>query len=103
VRARACDRRRPRYLLSGLVVWGACGSRCTEISANLFGCAARNEGPAVCDNLRDVRRHRLEEAVLDGLRHDLVDPELFRKFRAEYVREINRVRGDENARRTDCA
>jgi hypothetical protein len=85
VRARACDRRPPRYLLSELVVWGACGSRCTEISADLFGCAARNKGPAVGDNLRNVRRHRLDETVLDGLRDDLVDPELFRKFRAEYV------------------
>jgi site-specific DNA recombinase len=61
--------------------------------------AARNKGAAVCDNLRNVRRDRLEAAVLDALRDNLMDPELFREFCAEYVREINRVRGDENARR----
>ena len=45
VRSRPCDRRRPRYLLSGLVVCGACGGRYTKI--NLFGCAsARNKGMA---------------------------------------------------------
>jgi site-specific DNA recombinase len=99
-RARPCDRRRPRYLLSGLIVCGSCGGRYTKISANLFGCAAaRNKGAAVCKNLRNVRRDRLEETVLDALRANLMDPELFREFCAEYVREINRVRGDENARR----
>ncbi len=58
-RVRPCDRRRPRYLLSGLIVCGACGGRYTKISADLFGCAAaRNKGAAVCDNLRNVRRDR---------------------------------------------
>ena len=100
VRVRPCDRRRPRYLLSGLVVCGACGGRYTKISANLFGCAtARNKGVAVCENLRNVRRDRLEATVLDALRHHLMDPDLFREFCAEYMREINRLRGDESARR----
>ena len=100
VRIRPCDRRRPRYLLSGLVVCGACGGRYTKISANLFGCAtARNKGMAVCENLRNVRRDRLDATVLDALRHHLMEPELFREFCAEYVREINRLRGDQNGRR----
>jgi site-specific DNA recombinase len=73
VRIRPCDRRRPRYLLSGLVVCGVCGARYTKISADLFGYAAvRNKGAAVCANLRNVRRDRLEATVLDGLRHHLV-------------------------------
>jgi site-specific DNA recombinase len=86
VRIRPCDRRRPRYLLSGLVVCGVCGARYTKISADLFGCAAaRNKGAAACDNLRNVRRDRLEATVLDGLRHHLMDPELFRDFCAEFT------------------
>jgi hypothetical protein len=32
-----------------------------------------------------------------------MDPELFKAFCAEYVREVNRVRGDENARGTGGA
>jgi site-specific DNA recombinase len=98
------DRRRPRYLLSGLVVCGVCGARYTKISADLFGCAAaRNKGAAVCDNLRNVRRDRLEATVLDGLRHHLMDPNLFREFCAEFTREINRQRGDQAGRRERLA
>jgi site-specific DNA recombinase len=104
VRIRPCDRRRPRYLLSGLVVCGGCGARYTKISADLFGCAAaRNKGAAVCDNLRNVRRDRLEATVLDGLRHHLMEPKLFRDFCAEFTREINRQRGDQEGRREQLA
>jgi site-specific DNA recombinase len=104
VRIRPCDRRRPRYLLSGLVVCGVCGARYTKISADLFGCAAaRNKGAAVCANLRNVRRDRIEATVLDGLRHHLMDPELFRDFCAEFTRELNRQRGDQEGRREQLA
>jgi site-specific DNA recombinase len=104
VRIRPCDRRRPRYLLSGLIVCGACGARYTRLSADLFGCtAARNKGAAVCKNLRNVRRDRLEALVLDALRHHLMDPEQFREFCAEFTRELNRRRGDESARREQLA
>jgi hypothetical protein len=44
---------------------------------------------------RESGSARLEDAVLDALRDNLIEPELFK----EYVRDINRVRGDENARR----
>jgi hypothetical protein len=87
-----------------LVVCGQCGARYTKISADLFGCAAaRNKGAAVCDNLRNVRRDRLEATVLDGLRHHLMDPKLFRDFCAEFTREINRQRGDQAGRRERLA
>ena len=99
-RVRPCDRRRPRYLLSGLIVCGACGGRYTKISAELFGCAAaRNKGAAVCDNLRNVRRDRVEGMVLDALRHELMDPDLFREFCAEFTRELNRLQSGESTRR----
>jgi site-specific DNA recombinase len=104
VRACPCDRRRARYLLSGLVVCGACGGNYTKMSANLFGCAtARNKGTVVCSNLKNARRDRLEETVLDALRHHLIDPELFKEFCAEYLREVNRGRGHENAKRAGLA
>jgi hypothetical protein len=39
------DRRRPRYLLSGLVRCGRCGGGCAMISKDQLGCsAARNKG-----------------------------------------------------------
>ncbi len=48
------DRRRPRYLFSGLMKCGACGGGYFKISANLFGCStARNKG--TCDNRLNIR------------------------------------------------
>jgi hypothetical protein len=41
--------------------------------------------------------------VLNGLRHHLMDPELFREFCAEFTREINRQRGDQAGRREQLA
>jgi hypothetical protein len=63
------------------------------LAAHAGGCAA------VCGNLGNVRRDRLEAAVLDALRDNLMNPELLREFCAEHLRELNRVRGDGSARR----
>ena len=68
------DRRRPRYLFSGLMRCGCCGGGYSKISENLFGCStARNKGSTACTNRlnirRDVRRgHRAErpEGAPDG-------------------------------------
>ena len=104
VRARPCDRRRPRYLLSGLIVCGQCGGRYTKLSAALFGCAAaRNKGATVCTNLVNVRHDRLEAMVLDALRNQLMEPELFKAFCAEFTRVLNDERDHEAARREQIA
>ena len=92
---------RPRYLFSGLMKCGCCGGSYVKISANHFGCAtARNKGKAVCDNLLAIRRDALENAILDGLRHRLMDPALFKEFVTEFHREINRLRAEESVQRT---
>jgi hypothetical protein len=91
------DRKRPRFLLSGLARCGECGASYVKISANLFGCAAaRNKG--TCANRLNVRRDALEAIVLDGLKARLMDPELFKAFADEFVAEVNRLRGTESAR-----
>lgn len=55
VRAAFWDRRRPRYLFSGLMRCGACGGGFAKISAHHFGCStARNKG--TCGNLPTIRR-----------------------------------------------
>jgi site-specific DNA recombinase len=80
---------RPKFLLSGLLRCGACGGSYTKISANLLGCAiARNKG--TCDNRVNIRRETLETIVLDGLKHRLMDPDLFKVFADEFTREFNR-------------
>lgn len=88
------DRRRPRYLLSGLLTCGACGGGYSKISATQFGCsAARDRG--TCGNRLNIRRDVLEATVLDGLRTRLMGPELFKVFAEEFTSELNRHRREE--------
>ena len=88
------DRRRPRYLFSGLMKCGTCGGGYSKVSANLFGCStARNTG--TCNNRQNIRRDVLEATILNGLKEHLMDPVLFKEFADEFIREINRLRGDE--------
>jgi DNA invertase Pin-like site-specific DNA recombinase len=85
------DRRRPKYLLSGLTKCGCCGGGYSMISASHVGCStARNKG--TCENRQSIRRVELEERVLGALRHHLMDPTLFREFCDEFTREMNRLR-----------
>ncbi|MGY0794201.1 recombinase family protein [Azospirillum argentinense] len=85
------DRRRPRFLLSGLIRCGCCGGGYSKISANLFGCsAARNKGPTACGNRMNIRRDVLEATVLDSLRRRLMEPKLFKVFCEEFTAELNR-------------
>jgi hypothetical protein len=88
--------KRPRFLITGLAKCGACGSSYVKISATLFGCsAARNRG--TCSNRLNIRLDTLEQLILDGLREQLMAPNLFKAFCAEFHRELNRLRADGNA------
>jgi hypothetical protein len=95
-RAPFWDRRRPRYLFSGLMRCGVCSGGFSKISTAHFGCStARNK--ATCGNLLTVRRDVLESTVLDALRHRLMDPELFAVFVAEFTAEWNGLQADAGA------
>jgi len=90
------DRRRPKYLFSGLTKCGCCGGGYAMISSDLVGCAAaRNKG--TCSNRVNIRRDRLEARVLTALREHLMDPVLFAEFCEEFTREMNRLRIEERA------
>jgi site-specific DNA recombinase len=85
------ERRRPRFLLSGIVKCGCCGGGYSMISSELMGCStARNKG--ICDNRANIRRDVLETRVLTALKSRLMDPPLFAEFCEEFTRELNRVR-----------
>ncbi|WP_114090138.1 recombinase family protein [Thalassospira profundimaris] len=93
------DRRRPRYLFSGLMKCGACGGGVVNLNAHRIGCAAaRNKG--TCDNTRTLKRDDVEAAILNGLRNHLMDPELFSVFCEEYTRHLNKLRIEHNAARS---
>ncbi len=86
--------RRPKHLFSGLLRCGGCDGAYTKISAHLFGCAtARNKG--TCENRLNIRAELIEKIVLDGLKHRLMDPDLFKVFVQEFTREFNRLRAAE--------
>jgi site-specific DNA recombinase len=60
------------------------------ISQTHIGCAnARNKG--TCTVRRSIKRTTLENIVLDGLKHQIMDPELCKIFAEEYVRELTRL------------
>jgi site-specific DNA recombinase len=94
--------RRPRYLLSGLLKCGTCGGGFSKISRFHYGCStARNKG--TCNNRLAVRRDKLEATVLDGLKDQLMHPELVTAFVHEFHREINRQRSAQDGHRNRAA
>ena len=72
--------------------------RVLEIGQSHYGCStARNKG--TCDNRLTVRRDELEAKVLDGLRDQLMHPELVTTFIDEFHREVNRQSAEQGGRR----
>ncbi|HQT90059.1 MAG TPA: recombinase family protein [Acidiphilium sp.] len=87
---------RPKHLLTGLMRCGVCGGGYAKISANLFGCAAaRNKG--TCDNRLNIRVKTLDDIVLAGLKHRLMDPAIFKEFAAAFVAEHNNILAQQDA------
>ena len=83
--------RRARYLLSGLLYCGCCGSSYIMISDSRYGCAAaRNSG--TCTNRKTIGRGDVEERVLAGLKRNLLHPDMIREFIAEFQREVQAQR-----------
>lgn len=92
------DRRRPRYLLSGIAKCGVCGGGFVTISQTHMGCAtARNKG--MCENRLAIARDKLEATVVAGLRHHLMAPDLFKEFCDAFIAEVNRGRMNASAER----
>lgn len=78
------DRRRPSYLLSGLVKCGVCGGAYNQVSVKM-GCALHKLN--ACSNGRRANREDLERVVLEGLTHRLTQPSVLQWFIPEYLRE----------------
>jgi DNA invertase Pin-like site-specific DNA recombinase len=92
------DRRRPRYLFTGLMRCAVCGGGIVHFNKAYIGCAnARNKG--TCDNKAIMRREDLEGAVLDGLQNRLMEPARTKIFCEEYARAMNRLHAEHNAQR----
>lgn len=80
------DRRRPKFLFSGLMACGCRGSGFFKVSKDGCGCsAARKKGAAICTNMTTIRREVLETRVLDALERHLMNEDAVRIFCEEYV------------------
>lgn len=91
-------RKRPAYLLSGLLKCGACGGGFAKINVERYGCSqARNKGKSVCANKKTIRRDKIEALVLKSLKTHLMRDDLIEIFCAEYARHMNSLRSAHNA------
>lgn len=89
-------RRRPDYMLSGLVRCGVCGKSYAVVSDKLSCIGSARQG--TCDNRRRVDREDLEDLVLSGLKGRLLSPHLIEPYLAEYRAEIERANADQAAK-----
>ncbi len=94
-RAKTVDKfwqlQRPRYLLSGLMKCGCCGSNYTKYGANRFACAGARDRDT-CTNKLTIRGDELEASILAGLQTRLMEPAQFERFAKAFVVESNRQR-----------
>lgn len=68
--------RKPKYLFSGLLMCGECGSHYTIKDRGYYACSANvNRGSAVCPNTKLARRDRVEEILIDCIFKELFSPE----------------------------
>ncbi len=89
------DHRRPRHLLSGLLVCGDCGNkltvrRHTKKGAPYFACISLDQGK-VCANRRMVQGPEIERRVLDSLRQKLLSKEAIELAVETYRKERKRL------------
>jgi hypothetical protein len=81
--------RRPKHMLTGLLHCGECGGGMAAIGKDYLACTAARNG-AGCTNRRSIRRIRVEEVVLGGLKAKLMAPELVEEFIRAFHEEVNR-------------
>ncbi|MDB5316949.1 MAG: putative recombinase [Rhodospirillales bacterium] len=94
-RQRFWEKRRPRYLLSGKIICGACGGPFSVHRACHYRCNGATRG--LCNNRVGIKREVLEARVLAILAEQMMDPELAEAFAAEFTAEWNRLAGQHAA------
>lgn len=92
----ASKRRRPKQLLSYLLKCGCCGGGMSTVAQNRYGCTNAH-AKGMCDNHTTIMRPKLERIVVDGLQHNLMNPELFAVFCEEYSNHMQALAAQENS------
>ena len=92
--AKPVQARRPKRLLTGLLVCGVCGGSMVSAGGNWRDArlqCSRHKETGTCDNSRRFSRNTIEARVLSGLREHLTEPEAIAEYAAEYNRERARL------------
>ena len=82
--------RRPKSLLSGLVLCGCCGGPYSLRGADRFACS-NHISKGACSNNRTIPREDLEARVLSGLKDRMMAPEIVEEAMRAYAEETNRL------------
>ncbi|MGE3934297.1 MAG: recombinase zinc beta ribbon domain-containing protein [Rhodospirillaceae bacterium] len=89
-------KRRPRHLLTGLIVCGCCGAPYVAAGRDYLACGhARRHG--TCVNRRGIPRATLESLILEALKQNLLQPEYVQEFIREFHAEFNRLSRENEA------
>jgi DNA invertase Pin-like site-specific DNA recombinase len=96
--AAASANRRPKTLLSGLLVCGVCGGAVAKRGNNRFGCVGHVMGKG-CSNRRTIVRDVLEARVIAGLKDRLVSPDVIAEAMRAFIEESNRLNQHRRATR----
>jgi site-specific DNA recombinase len=91
---------RRKFLLSGLLICGCCGSGYTIIGKDVYGCR-RHKGMGNCSNGARVSRVDVERRILAALKEKLIAPELIAAFTRAYQEEVNRLAATAGSRHAD--
>lgn len=83
--------RRPRHLLAGLLICGACGGSMTGVGGRYIGCARAREA-GTCDVRATIARSDLEQRVMIGIADRLLQPDAVSRLVKTYHGEANRQR-----------
>lgn len=87
--------RRSRHLLSGLLRCHQCGGPLVVVDRYNYGCGrAKDKGAAVCSSRLRVPRDKIEDAMLEQIRAELLTPAAFKEFEREARRLIKSSKPD---------
>ena len=94
IAARPVELRRPAHFTTGRVICGACNKPMARIGKDYLGCNfARRRG--TCTNKATVRQGAIEAVVIEGLKGQLMAPDLVREFVDAFHKELNKHRAEE--------
>lgn len=88
-KGRSGNGQRAKYLLSGMIKCGVCGSSFTLAGKDYYRCAGQRER-GTCTNTTSVRREPLEESVMSALQSRLLTSDMAQIFAEEFAKEIAR-------------